>query len=416
MFGDATREIVERRTVLKSIGGGSLAVIGLGGTASGKPGGGPPGTKGCDVIVPDDESSIQAAVDAAADGGTVCVKASGGPYTEQVVINKNLSLQGVNEPTIRSSTSPDTFTIPESGPTFEPHVFAFGGDESGGAVSGSGTVDVTVTGFDIDGEDEQPGAQRSVGVLTRNVSGAVSNNTVRNMGVGGKETFGILAYGDSDLEIQDNDVSEYERGGIGVVGDGGSHPSPTADIRGNTVTGSTGIGEAWGPNGIQVGYGAEGKIIGNDVADNRYAEEAFTAAGIIVFESDDVQVKRNTVTNSDVGIAVGSWGWFRSSADNTKVMKNDVNEANAGILLRAVAFDGFSSSDPSVSNSKVVNNTVSDPDTDDDDAGIAVQALDSDPDYDPVADNNKVIRNTITGFTDQVIEDGSDTKLHAIEP
>jgi hypothetical protein len=165
-----------------------------------------------------------------------------------------------------------------------------------------------------------------------------------------------------------------------------------------------------------VGYGAGGKIVDNEVTDNRYAEEAFTAAGIIVFESDDIQVKGNAVTNSDVGIAVGSWGWFRGSADNAKVTKNEVHEANAGVLLRAVAYDGFSGRDSSVSNAKVVNNEISDPDPDDDDAGIAVQAIDSDPDYDPTADNNKVVRNTITGFEDQVIEGGSDTKLQAIEP
>jgi hypothetical protein len=416
MLGDSPRSDVDRRTVLETIGGGSLAVVGFGGTVSGKPGGGPTGTKNCDLVVPDDESSIQAGVDAASAGDTVCVKAGGGPYEEQVVVNKDLTLRGVNEPTIRGPSDPSEFTIPESGPTFEPAVFAFGGDESGGSVSGGETVDVTVTGFDIDGEGEQPEARRGVGVLARNVSGAVSGNTVRNMGVGGKETFGILAYGDSELEILDNDVSEYERGGIGVVGDGGAHPSPTAEVRGNTVTGSTGIGQAWGPNGIQVGYGAGGKIVDNEVTDNRYAEEAFTAAGIIVFESDDIQVKGNAVTNSDVGIAVGSWGWFRGSADNAKVTKNEVHEANAGVLLRAVAYDGFSGRDSSVSNAKVVNNEISDPDPDDDDAGIAVQAIDSDPDYDPTADNNKVVRNTITGFEDQVIEGGSDTKLQAIEP
>lgn len=85
---------------------------------------------------------------------------------------------------------------------------------------------------------------RSSSVLARNASGPITDNAIADMGVGGKETFGILAYGDSDLRIHDNDVRGYERGGIGVVGVGGAHPSPTADVRGNTVTGSTGIGEA----------------------------------------------------------------------------------------------------------------------------------------------------------------------------
>jgi hypothetical protein len=182
------------------------------------------------------------------------------------------------------------------------------------------------------------------------------------------------------------------------------------------VTGSTGIGEAWGPNGIQIGFGAGGQILDNDVSDNRYAEEAVTASGNIVFESDGVRVKRNTVTNSDVWIACGSWGWFLPTANDTNIDGNDVTEANAGIILRAVSFEGFSKSDSSVSNTTVVNNTVSDPDSDDEDAGIAIQALDFDADYDPTVTNNKVIRNTVTGFADQIDEDGTGTKLQAIDP
>lgn len=412
---EPTKSVVDRRTALKGIVVGGIGGMVFGGSAAAKPGKGNSNGK-CDTVVPDDHSTIQAAVDAANSGDTICVK--DGTYAEQVVINKSLSLKSAADgsPTIEPADSPEAFTIVESGPTWEPMVFAYGGTESGGDVSGSETVDVTLSGFTLDGVGEQPDARRKPAVLYRNASGAVSDNIVENMGVGGKETFGILAYGDSEVDIEDNDISDYERGGIGVVGDGGQHPAPTAEIRGNTVTGSTGIGEAWGPNGIQIGYGAGGKIIDNEVTDNRYAEGSFTASGIIVFESDDIQVKRNTVTNSDVGIAVGSWGWFRSTADNATVVQNDVNEANAGILLRAVTFEGFSGSDASVSNSKVVNNTVSDPDTEDQDAGIAIQTLDVDLDYDSAADNNKVIRNTVTGFGDQVIEGGSDTKLQAIEP
>jgi len=50
---------------------------------------------------------------------------------------------------------------------------------------------VTLTGFRFDGLDEQPDARRKPAVLYRNASGTVSDNTVENMGLGGKETFGI---------------------------------------------------------------------------------------------------------------------------------------------------------------------------------------------------------------------------------
>jgi nitrous oxidase accessory protein NosD len=405
-----------RRTILKTIAASGVSLAGLTGLSSAKPGNRGRGRRRCDIVVPADEPTIQAGVDAASAGETVCVTTAGSPYTEQVVINKDLSLVGVDSPTVTPPGSPDAFTIPESGPSWEPILFAFGGVESGGSVSGSTVVDVDITGFTIDGGGTQPDARRKPGILYRNAVGAVSNNTVANLGVGGKQTFGILAYGNSEVAIWNNTIREYERGGIGCVGDGGTHPSPTADIRGNSVTGSTGIGEAWGPNGIQIGYGADGTITGNEVTDNRYADEAFTASGIIVFESDDVQIRRNTVTNSDVGIAVGSWGWFRPTAANTKVMQNSVREANAGVLLRAVSYPGFSDVDASVSNSKVINNTVSDPDPTDIDTGIAVQLIDLSPNYDPVVENNKVIRNSVTGFETQVDEGGTGTKIHAIEP
>lgn len=413
MSPDIQQNATDRRTILKGIGAGGLSIVGFGGTVSAQSDG---RANSCDVVVPDDESTIQAGVAAADAGDTVCVKATGGPYTEQVIINKDLTLRGVDDPTIQASNSASTFTIPESDPSWEPVVFVFGGSPSGGDISGSSVINVDISGFTIDGVGAQPSARRKPGILYRNANGKISDNSVENMGVGGKETFGILAYGDSTVTIVNNSISEYERGGIGVIGDGGIHPSPTADIRANAVTGSTGIQEAWGPNGIQIGYGAGGTIVNNEVSDNRYDEEAFTASGIIVFESDGVQVKRNTVTNSDVGIACGSWGWFLPTADKTKIVQNNVNVANAGILLRAVAYKGYTQSDPSVSNTKVVNNTVSDPDPDDDDTGITVQAIDSDPTYDPSVDNNKVIRNTVTGFADQLLEGGTGTKIQAIEP
>jgi hypothetical protein len=45
-----------------------------------------------------------------------------------------------------------------------------------------------------------------------------------------------------------------------------------------------------------------------------------------------------------------------------------------------------------------------------------VEAIDASPDYDPAVNNNKIIRNSVTGFEDQIVEGGTDTKVHAIEP
>lgn len=389
MSNESSRRLVDRRSVLKGVGLGGLTVAGLGGTASARPGrgGGPPGTKGCDVVVPDDEPTVQAGVDAASTGDTVCVRGSGGPYVEQVVVDTSLHLRGVDDPTIRAPSSPAVFAVPESGNEWEPVVFAYGGTESGGVVTGSDTVTVTVSGLEIDGDDRQPD-DRSVGVLVRNVSGSVSDTTVRNMGVGGKETFGVIAYGDSSVTVRGNEVREYERTGIGANGDGGTHPAPTVDVVGNTVEAGGGVGEAWGPNGIQIGFGADGTVRDNVVADNRYGDSynSATSAGVLVFASSGVAVRGNDVRNSDIGVA-------SAAAENNRFVRNRVDEAVIGAYLAGV------------NNNKLVNNELRDEDSDLGAVGVL-----------NVGENNKLISNTIAGFDTDIQDVGSDSKVHANRP
>jgi hypothetical protein len=92
-------------------------------------------------------------------------------------------------------------------------VFAFGGSESGGSVSGSDVVDVNVTGLTIDGGGTQPDAGQKPGIFFRNAHGEISDNTVENLGVGGKETFGVLAYGivaAEQLPLRDSESLQTE--------------------------------------------------------------------------------------------------------------------------------------------------------------------------------------------------------------
>lgn len=375
------------------------------------------------VTVPGDYGSIQAAVDAASSGDRVVV--DGGTYREQVLVDKDLDLEA-NGATIEHP-DPGTaaaFTIAESGPTWEPTVFAYGGNVSGGTVGGPGTVDVSLSGFTIDGRDVQPDARRKPAVLYRNVKSGdkarVEDNVITDVGVGGKETFGILAYGDTHVAIRDNDVSGYERGGIGANGDGGAHPSPEVSIRGNTVDGSTGIGEAWGPNGIQVGFGATGVVKQNAVHNNRYSDEDPVAAGILVFESDGIVVQDNVVTNADIGLSVGSWGWLNRSADNAKITRNVASDVEYGVLLESVAepYGGaLTQMDPSVSNGKVRKNDLTGAGDPEGQLGVGIIVNDNvDNEFDPVARNNKVGKNSVSDFATALEDEGSATKLQPTGP
>lgn len=260
------------------------------------------------IQVPGDHSTISAAVSAADPGDRVVVSASGGPYVEQVVINKDLTLVGKGNPTVQRPASPNTFKIPESAQEWEPVIFAVGGTLTGSQptqVSGSGTVSVDISGFTIDRGGNQapvnsdPATDRGAGILERNIRGDVSGNTVQNLGAGGKETFGIVVYGNSDVTISSNTVTGYGRGGIFVTG-GESGPAPTGRINGNTVT-APGAGNS-APNGIQIGGGARGSVMNNTVKNNVHPNAA--SGGILVVESDGIRVRGNRLRNNDYGIGV----------------------------------------------------------------------------------------------------------------
>ena len=278
--------------------------------------------------------AIQPAIDSALPGGTVLVH--DGTYTEQLIINKSLTLQSASSPKIVAPDTRTTYTFSESSRTWDPIIFAYGGIESGGAVSGSGVINVNITGFVIDGEDKTPNG-RFTAILYRNVEGEISNNVIKNMTINSQETFGIVVYGDSNVTISNNNVSGYARGGIGVNGDCGSAPDPTAIIIGNTVTGpGMGVPVTWAPNGIQIAWGATGTIKNNTVTGNGWPGTNWTGTGILVGGgSHNVNVIENEVYNDETGIAVfGAGVWGCPGGNNSVVSDNLVRDNEYGISVQ----------------------------------------------------------------------------------
>lgn len=398
---------LDRRQFLRGMGG-SVAGLGAIGTVSAK--------GKCDVLVDasggGDATTVQGGVDLASAGDTVCV--ADGTYIEHVHIEKDLTLRNARgaSPVIEMASNPPDYDVPESGGNYETVLFV-------GPESGPAGYRVDISGLTIDGRDQQPTtASRAAGVILRNVDGRFEGNTIIDMAVGGRQTGGLAIYSDSEVAVTGNTIDGYERFGIVANGDGGAHPAPTADISGNDVTGSgDGSGTAWGPNGIQIGYGAGGAIRDNVVHRNRYSSSAQVASGIIVFESDGVTVSRNTVTESDAALTCGTWGWFRQTATGNRFVQNEVDGAIVGVHLESVAWDGFSTADPTLNNTKIVNNVLTQggtgADPDEDSIGVELLAADADPEYDPILENTKVIRNEIEGFAADVVDAGSETKRRA---
>ncbi len=295
-----------------------------------------------------DYQTIQAAVDAANPGDVI--QADAGTYAEHVTINKDLTLSGAPGATIRKPSGDVYYKLPDEGTTksFRPIVLAYGGSITGGdgtsaatayTIQGTGTVNVTLSGFDIDGTNAWTGAISSNfadGILLRNVIGTVSSNTIHDMlpylpSSANQFTLGIEVRGDnSAVTISGNTVTEYGRSGILVAGNLGT---PVATVTGNTVT-----AVYYGPyitNGIEINYRSTGTVSDNTVTGASGAGTAWSGSGIMVYDADNVAVSQNNVSLCDVGITVGGRANLGYVARNNVIEDNTVD----GCLYSSIEID-----------------------------------------------------------------------------
>ncbi len=236
-------------------------------------------------------------VDAVIADGTLYVDI--GTYQEQVIVGKDLEIAGAGAgATILAPTTPGKYKIAESTATWEPVIFLYGGtDDGSGNVSGAAVSNIDIHDLTVDGNDRTP-TDRSAGMLLRNVAGTIAGNTVQNMNIDGKQTFGVIVYGNSDVVIDGNTVKEFSRGGIGVM-------SGYAVISNNLVLGpGLGVPVTWAPNGIQIGYGAEGTISGNEVSGCGWPGTDWSGTAIMVVDTNNVIVENNYVHDNETGIGV----------------------------------------------------------------------------------------------------------------
>jgi hypothetical protein len=230
--------------------------------------------------------------------GTVHV--APGTYVEQVTIrDKSLKLLG-NDATIQMPSSGvlDIY-LKESASHYKYLVGIWGYDyyNSGNdTIWGPSTITAEMSGFTLDANDYPPGSgYRFASILCRNVNtdhcdgiANIHDNDLININVDGVETFGILGYGTMDINIEDNFIETFGRGGIGLY-------SGYAEVIGNTVVGpNDGVTPiTWAPNGIQLGYGASGLIEDNEVSNCGWPGTAWSGTAIMVVDTSYVDVNLN---------------------------------------------------------------------------------------------------------------------------
>ncbi len=309
--------------------------------------------------------TIQEGVNAVEDGGTVHVKA--GSYEESITISKNLSLIGETGAVIKAPAAPEDAKIEESQSYFEYIIGVFGGTYNAGEDKweGTGTINVNISGFKIDGQNNGTGtSRRFVGVLWRNATGEFRNCSIHNMygpsGDGtGEQTFGILVYGDSNVTLAENTIRDFSRGGIGIMGDASCLPDPVVTIESNKIYGfdetpSTGW---WAENGIQIGYGATGTVKENEVYNCYVNNPSWAATGILVVDTENVTINSNYLESNDQAIGIvdfpSAYGfpWNVYNVNNVLVTNNIIEKNKWGIGISNDARN------ITVSNNKLLNNT-----------------------------------------------------------
>lgn len=239
----------------------------------------------------DSGTPIQAAVNAAPVGATVHVEA--GVFTEQVVINKNLTLKGSAGAIIKSPASlAASFT---TSAVNKPIIYVHDADN------------VVIDGFEVDGDGKGNANYRFVGIGYHNAGGSITNNSILNIAntpfSGTQGGFGILVYNDDGVDrvivIDNNLVEDYQKAGIIVSGSDLDITITDNEVHGAGPTSSI------AQNGIQVGSGnSTANISGNTVTGNDYTGATWTAAGILVYPGVDAELSNNVLDGNQSGIYV----------------------------------------------------------------------------------------------------------------
>ena len=276
--------------------------------------------------------TIQEAVDAAADDGTIILNS--GTFTEQVVVD------GLNGLTIKAA---DGATVTIEAPS---DVTDYGTTGSGRAINSVVTVtnatdfvlqDVTVDGAGAANTVDGANA-RYFGVSFRNASGGLEDvdvTGVRDPYPGGTTAGGqpIVSGNQRGVGVLvDNDslMTFFMHGGTidDFQKNGASFNNADLDISGVTVIGG-GAQPVIAQNGIQL-TNSTGTLDGNTIQDIGFTGSNWATAGFLVFSSDGVNITNNNVMLE--GSTPYAEGIYLIDTSPGAVTGNDISGVETGII------------------------------------------------------------------------------------
>ena len=256
--------------------------------------------------------TIQHAVNESVPGDTVQV--ASGVYPEQVKVQtENLAIRGNGALLQPVAAVLNTSSI-------------YSGAGIAAVIVVDGVTGVTIDQMFIDGSVAGTGrgcGPTFVGIFYRAASGVISDSIIANiedsLNTGCQGYLGVFVQSgnggpglNSNVVIDGNAITGYGKNGV------------TANEAGTfvTVTGNTiiGRGNGWlaAQNGVQLGFGAHGKVTNNTIRNHKYSSPEWVACGILLIHGGGAigQTKTNFFADNTVNVCTGGGGPSANSPFN----------------------------------------------------------------------------------------------------
>ncbi|MEM3731336.1 MAG: dockerin type I domain-containing protein [Candidatus Bathyarchaeia archaeon] len=273
------------------------------------------------ILVPDEFSLIQDAINYAKAGDTIVVLE--GVYAEQLVINKPITLQGVGGNTIIRPFTENLTQIFDG-------LFWYGTPDTKNIagvivanVTGIGNVTLRTLKVDCSAVTAKPtGADYVAGIFYRETGGLINNVTIVGTGAwsGDDRAYGIYLSAASKtvyVEVAGSTIMNYDKNAIEAMGN-----KLTYNIHNNVIIGRGAVDDEV-QNGVNAGRGSAGTVNNNVISNMSYTPETWWSAAILFIDSTG-QALNNLITDCQIGV------FFRDS--NGSAINNVVNGTSVGLL------------------------------------------------------------------------------------